>query len=107
MKLLACRSCSDVFSLRTTARTCYCGSCGGQYVGDLNADVWGPKDGYFVFGFNNSSLATAVRQQISLGDSKEVMGGVYGSAVRGRPFEAFIIPESAPTVIRKETTSVQ
>lgn len=107
MKLLACRNCSDVFSLRVAIRNCSCGKCGGQYVDDLTAEVWGPKDGYWVLGFNNSSLVDAIRQQMSLGDSKEVMGGIYGSAVKGRPFEAFIIPESAPTVIRKETSDAQ
>jgi hypothetical protein len=103
VKLLVCRSCTDVFSLRHKERTCSCGLCGGRYVDDLEAEVWGPDDGFWVLGFENSSLSRAIRDQITLGDRVEVMGGVYGDQVKGREFNAFIIPESARTVVRRYT----
>ena len=101
MKLLACRNCSDVFSLRSEERTCECGSCGGRYVDSLHAEVWGAEDFYFVLGFDNQTLSRAIREQIDFGDSKEIMGGIYGNEVRGRNFSAFIIPESARSVKRE------
>lgn len=101
MKLFLCMSCLDIVSLRRTPRNCVCGMCGGVYTDDLNAEVWGPEKKYLVLGFSNQSLSLAIRRQLNFGDLSEKMGGIYGDAVKGRDFNAFIIPDSAPTVTRK------
>lgn len=108
MKLLLCRKCSDVFSLYATeeSRTCKCGACGGRYVNHVDAEVTGQKDQFFVLGFANGSLVSALRAQLYAGDSDEVMTGAYAGHKKGRGFEAFIVPESSPTV-RRIYTDVQ
>lgn len=89
MKLLLCVKCSDVFVLRENKkRACSCGLSDGEYVDDLNAEVTGPC---IVIGFSNHSLLRTIRTQMSNGDQDDG---------NGRRFEAFIIPESAPSVKR-------
>ena len=99
MKLLLCPTCSDVFKLdEDELRQCKCGKCSGRYVDNINAEVWG--DGV-VIGFANGSLARAIMKQRAFGDLIETMGGCYGREVKGREFDAFIIPDSAASVVRK------
>lgn len=104
MKLILCEKCHDVVALRVDVnRSCECGESGGRYVDDLYAEVWGPC---FKLGFSNLSLTQALRAQKYEGDSDEVVlyGGKY--VAKGRDFQAFVIPESAETVIRVEKPSV-
>ena len=102
MKLLLCVKCNDVFKLLSEYKECSCGACGGQYIDEVNAKVWGTKDKHFVLGFANSSLVAALREQITSGDSDEMMryGGKMTPA--GRDFTAFIIPNAADSVERVE-----
>jgi len=100
MKLILCIKCSDVFSLRVTDRACSCGACGGRYLDDFNAEIWGDPSKYMILGFNNSSLVDACKKQLTEGDLLESMGGIYGDQPVGRRFEAFIIPEAARSVSR-------
>jgi hypothetical protein len=96
MKLLLCELCGDVFSLRKDARYCKCGENGGRYVDNINVEVWGTEA--IVLGFANNTLMKALSEQKQYGDLTEKMGGIYGNQVMGRPFTAFIIPESASSV---------
>ena len=91
MKLLFCKSCQDVVALRLTTRSCFCGESGGQYVDNINAKFWGKKA--ILIGFNNGSLNIALYEQNMLGDRDDSYG---------RRFEAFIIPEKAPSVKKVE-----
>lgn len=92
MKLVLCHTCSSVFSLSTkNTKWCDCGAVSGIYTDNLNSEVIGIKGKFQVLGFANGSLIDAVRKQTWHGD----LDGFYG-----RTFEAFIIPEKAPTVTR-------
>lgn len=95
MKLLFCLQCQDVVKLKILdVVTCSCGACSGVYWDSLNAMYHGDA---LPIGFGNGSLSAAIRAQVSSGDSTEAMfyGGDY--LTKGRSFDAFIIPESAPT----------
>lgn len=82
MKLLYCRSCGDVFSLRYERRTCFCGRSSGQYGADgLNAWYDGPA---VPIGFDNASFHNARELQPESG--------------RGKKFTAFVIPKDCPTM---------
>ena len=100
MKLLICIKCNDVFKLRHDYKECSCGACGGQYIDEVNAKVWGTKDKHFVLGFANFSLVTALREQITEGDSDEMMNYMGKMTPAGRDFTAFIIPDAADSVER-------
>lgn len=98
MKLLLCVACNQVFNLSKDYAECQGGHGGGQYISNLNAQVWGPKDKIFVLGFSNSTLVAALRDQISAGDkAPEYLAG-YGMTPRGREFTAFVIPDAAESV---------
>jgi hypothetical protein len=83
MKLIFCRECQDIRKLLSAAFvTCQCGQSGGHYLADgLNAEVWGPC---VPLGFNNTELATAVRNRPLSG--------------MGRNFGAFVIPRRCATI---------
>ena len=87
MKLLFCRQCQDVVSLRSSPRLCTCGNSGGQYVNHINAKYWG--NDALLIGFNNGSFSIALHEQKNVGDREDSYG---------RRFEAFIIPTKAPSV---------
>lgn len=90
MKLLFCPHCHDVQKLLVeTTRGCQCGKSWGRYTDNLNAVYGGDA---VMLGFANSSLAHALNAQRQVGDPADGWG---------RKFEAFIIPESAPTVKRE------
>lgn len=100
MKLLVCFKCKDIFSLTHELRECSCKLVSGQYRPDgWHADVYMPdrKSGA-VLGFANSSFEQALRNQINYGDKTEEMIYAGGKVAPGREFNAFIVPESAPTV---------
>ncbi len=98
MKLILCVHCYDVVKLSTkSVRKCECGSVSGRYVDDLNIEVTGDP---IVLGFANNSLKRAILAQMAAGDSRETMDYGEGKVVKGRSFEAFIIPDSADSVKR-------
>lgn len=103
MKLLLCARCNEVFNLSHDYKECKGGHGGGQYVDDLNAKVWGDPNLIFILGFANSSLISAVRSQLQDGDLPANFG--YGGKIvsKGRDFTAFVIPDSATSIIRTET----
>lgn len=100
MKLLLCTTCNQVFNLSHTYTECNGGHGGGQYVNEIDAQVWGDLTKVFVLGFANTSLISALRDQINIGDKPADFG--YGGQVvsKGRDFTAFVIPESAPSIKR-------
>lgn len=102
MKLLTCVKCNAIFKLDYTYRECEGGHGGGQYVDNINAQIWGNREEIFVLGFANSSFVDALRAQIKHGDQEGMMPYTGGFVRKGRDFTAFIIPESAPSVKRVE-----
>jgi len=90
MKLLFCRSCHDIIALLPTlTRRCICGQCAGRYTDNVNAEVEGDC---IVLGIGNKSLVHAMREHAKHGDLDTGLG---------RRFDAFILPDGAPTVTRK------
>jgi hypothetical protein len=100
MKLILCSPCNQIFNLSHTYTECKGAHGGGQYVDDINAKVWGPREKIFVLGFANGSLVEALRAQLDTGDSTEKMPYAGRMETKGRDFTAFIIPESASSVER-------
>lgn len=100
MKLICCATCNEVFNLSYSYKECEGGHGGGQYVDSLNAKVWGDLTQIFVLGFANSSLVSALRNQVQHGDLPADFG--YGGKIvsKGRDFTAFVIPKSAPSIER-------
>ncbi len=86
MKLLYCTNCHDIILLRKEVRRfCECRKTRGIYIDDLNAEY----DGEFAIplGVSNQPFIWAVEDQPSEG--------------MGERFEAFVIPRSCPTFVRK------
>lgn len=100
VKLLLCVVCNQIFNLSHTYAECRGAHGGGQYVDEVNAQVWGDREKIFVLGFANGSLVSALREQIQDGDLDEKMRYGGGFETVGRDFTAFIIPESASSVER-------
>jgi len=98
MKLFLCILCSDIVTLKHDKRSCTCGVTSGYYTDELNAIVTGIKNKFMVLGFSNGSLISALSSQLREGDSSEKMIYAGKKVAKGRRFEAFIIPESSPTV---------
>ncbi len=103
MKLLCCARCNEVFNLGHKYKECSGGHGGGQYLGDIAARIWGPKELIIVLGFANSSFVDAARAQIASGDLPKTMRYAGETVSPGRNFDAFIIPDSAPSVTRYAT----
>jgi hypothetical protein len=74
MKLIFCRECGDIISLRKVERTCVCGKSSGQYTDDINARISGPC---VPLGISNSSF-------------KKAMAGL-DLLEKGMNFDAFVI----------------
>lgn len=74
---------------------CVCGKSWGRYRDEINAVYGGDA---VMLGIANSSLREALDAQRRLGDLQPMPG----IPVPGRLFDAFIIPESAPTVRREK-----
>lgn len=81
MKLVVCSRCSDIFNLKAYTKSCSCGKASGRYIDGLNAVISGTA---IPIGFENSSFIDAIRNRPTCG--------------LGSRFEAFIIPESCPTI---------
>jgi hypothetical protein len=81
MKLLLCKICGDIFNLKLHSKSCSCGLVSGKYIDNLYAEY---SNGIPI-GFNNSSLAKALKNQPDSG--------------MGERFEAFIIPKECPTMV--------
>ena len=82
MKLLYCKKCGDIFSLRFEMRQCVCGSTGGRYTSNgLNSEVWGSA---LPLGITNSSFSWARANQPESGLGSEL--------------NAFVIPKNCDTV---------
>lgn len=84
MKLILCRKCGDVFSLRVEEeRSCFCGLSKGKYHSDgLHAEIHGKHA--LPLGFNNSSLVRAIHNRPKSGS--------------GERFDSFVIPHKCPTI---------
>lgn len=96
MKLIFCKYCQDVIKLIQQKRSCQCGKISGYYVDHLNAEV---SDEAIVIGFDNSSLMKALVEYKNQPNGIPVKGRYYTH--KGFDFNAFIIPEGAPSVKRK------
>lgn len=127
MKLLYCLDCQDVLKIiNELQRTCKCGACTGILAADeLTATVTGPCQ---VLGVGSRSVALAAIKQTQIGDKglrtmvspamakiKEVRKkdpdmallmaaalsqSAFKAPLKGRGFDAFIIPYQASTVLR-------
>jgi hypothetical protein len=100
MKLLCCAKCNQVFNLSFEYTECKGGHGGGQYIDRLNAQVWGDLANIFVLGFANTSLTSALRDQLNSGDQPADFYYAGKMMPKGREFTAFVIPEAADSVIR-------
>ncbi|MHD0644747.1 hypothetical protein ACYPKM_03875 [Pseudomonas aeruginosa] len=98
MKLVYCVVCDDSVVLRMEERMCRCGKSKGKYREDgLTADISGPC---VTLGFSSPEFSEAVRKQILLGDKGlQPLRGT--DQLAGRTFLAFVIPDSASTVVRE------
>jgi hypothetical protein len=103
MKLMCCAKCSQVFSLGHTYRQCDGGHCGGLYVGDLRARVWGQKGNMFVLGFANSSFTDALFMQLAKGDLPADFRYAGNYVSPGREFKAFVMPDVVDVITHFET----
>lgn len=100
MKLLFCSKCNQVFSLAHEYTECKGNHCGGQYIDNINAKVWGDPASSFVLGFANSSIVDALRSQLHKGDLPADFYYAGKMTPRGREFTAFVIPNAADSVER-------
>ena len=100
MKLICCVKCNQVFNLSFDYKECDGKHGGGQYVDHLNAKVWGDLTNIFVLGFANTSLASALRNQLEHGDQAPDFYYAGKMTPKGREFTAFVIPEAADSVER-------
>jgi hypothetical protein len=100
MKLICCVKCNQVFNLSFDYKECDGGHGGGQYIDNLNAKVWGDLTNIFVLGFANTSLASALRNQLEHGDQAPDFYYAGKMTPKGREFTAFVIPEAADSVER-------
>lgn len=101
MKLLYCRTCDDIFNLTTDYRECTCKTSRGNYLKDgITAEVYTlNRHTALLLGFANYSFERAMADQLVHRDLPADMP--YGGKIvsPGRNFKAFVIPESAPSVI--------
>jgi hypothetical protein len=81
MKLIFCPTCHDVRRLKPETVECECGDSWGEYKGDLFAEIYGKA---IPIGFANRSFVYALQNRPLAG--------------LGILFEAFVIPQSCPTV---------
>lgn len=89
MKLLMCKTCGDIFNLQLHSKSCGCGLVSGKYTDNLYAEY----SGGIPIGFNNHSLAKALKNQPENG--------------MGQRFEAFIIPKVCPTMSNKRLEALE
>ncbi len=101
MKLLACKECSDIFSLNFELKVCGCGESQGKYIDNLNAEVSGDCQ---LIGFDNNSLKMALGMQ-ELEDMNQEPLEKGACCPQGVKFEAFFIPEVARSFKRVKIKS--
>lgn len=89
MKLIYCLECKAIINLRQEEKKCVCGKSGGQYVDNINAEIYGPC---VPLGFANDSFSRAYQIQK---EKNKKGGGGWGSI-----FEAFWIPENTKSIRR-------
>lgn len=82
MKLIFCRSCSDLIRLRESIfeQWCKCGASSGRYIDHINAIYSGEA---IPLGLLNNELVAAIENQPESG--------------QGKVFTAFVIPKQCPT----------
>lgn len=86
MKLIVCRSCGDVLSLKKERKECGCGKSYGWYKEDgLHAVYGGPCT---PLGFANDSFHNGILNQPEEG--------------KGRVFTAFVIAKECKTFVKEE-----
>jgi hypothetical protein len=71
MKLLFCKKCGDMFSLRLEHKECVCGKVGGRYLDELHANFYGVSA--VPIGIDNSSLFARI-----YGDKDEFQDSYFG-----------------------------
>jgi hypothetical protein len=100
-----CLHCNDIFNLTYNYRECECKRTSGCYQADgLTATVFTTRRSTaVVLGFANQSFTNQLVSQHNYGDSKDTMPYMGKIVTKGRDFKAFIIPESADTVIWEYT----
>lgn len=109
MKLLYCRSCEDIVPLNRDIRECICKLASGEYRKDgLTVDIYTlNRHTALVLGFANSSFKNAVANQLVFGDLAPTMPYCGKIVAPGRDFKAFVIPESADSVVWHYTSTEQ
>jgi hypothetical protein len=96
MKLLYCPHCYDVrklggpYPVPALPTKCRCEKSWGMYTDHINAVYGGDA---VMLGFSNPSLRYAIEDNLTRPPRADG---------KGRSFEAFIIPDSAPTVRREK-----
>ena len=85
MKLIYCKKCHDVVSMRYQERSCFCGKSKGKYLDNLNAEFSGPV---IPLGFHNKYFHEALKNQ--------------PDANWGKQFTAFVIEKDCPTFKKKK-----
>jgi len=83
MKLIFCPECGDVRALNYEITLCNCQNSGGQYIDNINAEIWGNA---IPLGFRVRDFRQAIANQPLEG--------------MGREFLAFIIPMNCSSVER-------
>lgn len=101
MKLLHCLACGDIFPLSLEFKECDCKKSSGNYLPDqLTVEVYTEdRSTAVLLGFANSSFGYAVHDQLVCGDLPLGMPYCGKTVSPGRNFKAFIIPESADSVV--------
>ena len=101
MKLLYCRGCGDIFQLSFNYKECSCKTTSGNYLEDgITAEVFTlNRHTAVVLGFANSSFKSAVGEHLAMGDLPATMPYCGKMVSPGRDFKAFVIPDSADSVV--------
>lgn len=96
MKLILCHQCQDVFKFGTTSfKSCDCGNVKARYIDSVNAEFYCDNDDYSLIGFANGTLVKSIDKYKK---KKEKTG--YELGEMGIGFNAFIIPEPCPTIMK-------
>lgn len=96
MKLILCHQCQDVFKFGTKSfKSCDCGNVKAKYIDSVNAKFYCENDDYSLIGFANGTLVKSINQYK---EKKEKTG--YKLGEMGIGFNAFIIPEPCPSIVR-------
>lgn len=97
MKLLLCAHCHDIVALNGEKRWCRCGTSYGRYIDNIHAEIAGAA---LLIGIANGSLRAALDDQMRHGDLTTPMPGYPAGEVRGREFDAWLLPVSCSRITR-------